>query len=193
MRVPKKLGSSFAALACINLLLPFQWVQASDGAIPVVASAQGTASSSPTSRGGTVLGNAPLTRDVSLSSANELRGELVDKNGVRLANRVVVAVHADKTSFETVSDANGNFRFSRAKPGMYQIASQQSLQVCRCWAANTAPPAASQQLLLVEGDQTIRGQRPIGELLSGPILIGLIIAAAVIIPIAIHNSQKSAS
>ena len=192
MRVPRNLGSFAAALACINLLVPLQLLHAADppsatarSAAPAASVQYKTTPPRETAR--------PVTRDVTLGPDSELRGQLVDKNGVRLPNRIVVAVHADKSSLQSVSDANGQFHFPRAKPGMYQVASQQSYQLCRCWAANTAPPAASKQLLMVEGDQTIRGQRPIGELLSGPVLIGLIIAAAIIIPIAVHNAQKSAS
>ena len=201
MRVPRNLGSFTAALACINLLVPLQMLYAAD---PPSATARSTARSaaqaasaqSSTTQNKTTTPREtarPVTRDVTLGPASELRGQLVDKNGVRLPNRIVVAVHADKSSLQSVSDANGQFHFPRAKPGMYQVASQQSYQLCRCWAANTAPPAASKRLLMVEGDQTIRGQRPIGELLSGPVLIGLIIAAAIIIPIAVHNAQRSAS
>jgi hypothetical protein len=42
---------------------------------------------------------------------------------------------------------------------------------------------------MVAGEGVERGQRPFSDLLSGPLLIGLLIAAAVAIPIAIHNSQ----
>jgi len=186
MRIRRNLGSFAAMLACVNLLVPLHLVQAGDSAGPQKPVAATAAKTVPT--------DSPLvTRDVALGSANALQGQLLDKNGKPLANRVVVAVHADKTSLETFSDANGDFRFSPVKPGTYQIASERSYQLCRCWAANTAPPAASDELLMVEGDRTLRGQRPIGELLSGPVLIGLIIAAAIIIPIAVHNSQKSAS
>ncbi len=187
MRVPKNLGAFAAALACLNLVMPLQMVQAAGQSGTTGTTATQATSTSPR------VAPRPVTRDLKLGPTRELRGQLVDKNGVRLAKRIVVAVHADKTSMETVTDANGRFRFPQAKPGTYQVASQQSYQVCRCWVANTAPPVAAEQLLLVEGDLTLRGQRPIGELLSGPVLIGLIIAAAIIIPIAVHNSQKSAS
>jgi hypothetical protein len=202
MRVPRNLGSFAAALACINLLVPLQLLCAADPPSATARSAaQAASAQSKTTQYKKTqykkttprITARPVTRDVTLGPASELRGQLVDKNGVRLPNRIVVAVHADKSSLQSVSDANGQFHFPRAKPGMYQVASQQSYQLCRCWAANTAPPAASKRLLMVEGDQTIRGQRPIGELLSGPVLIGLIIAAAIIIPIAVHNAQRSAS
>lgn len=188
MRIPRNLGSFAAALACINLLMPLHLLHASGPQTAATRSTGQTASAPTLSKTA-----RPMTRDVSLGGASEIHGQLVDKNGAPLANRVVVAVHTDKSSLQTVSDANGLFRLRDAKPGLYQIASERSYQLCRCWADGTAPPSSSKQLLMVEGDQTIRGQRPFGELLSGPVLIALIIAAAIIIPIAIHNNNKTAS
>ncbi|HJN10699.1 MAG TPA: carboxypeptidase-like regulatory domain-containing protein [Pirellulaceae bacterium] len=201
MRIPRNLGSFTAALACINLLVPLQLLNAADPPSATTRSTARSAAQAASAQYKTTQYKTatpretarPVTRDVTLGLTGELRGQLVDKNGVRLPNRIVVAVHADKSSLQSVSNANGQFHFPKARPGVYQVASQRSYQLCRCWAANTAPPAASKQLLMVEGDQTIRGQRPIGELLSGPVLIGLIIAAAIIIPIAVHNARKSAS
>lgn len=191
MRKPGSLASFVAALACLNLLVPLQLLPAADPSA-AVSTAAATASSAQ-SRLTPRETFRPVTRDVSLGAAGELRGTLVDKNGVPLANRVVVAVGADKSSLQSISDAEGHFRFPGAKPGLYGVASESSYQACRCWAAHTAPPVAASELMLVEGNQTLRGQQPIGELLCGPVLIGLIIAAAIIIPIAVHNSQKSAS
>ncbi len=186
MRVPRNLGSFATALACINLLIPLQTLSAADAA----ANGARTAPSTPAQ---SAAAAKLVARDVSLGTGNDLRGQLVDKNGAVVAKRIVVAVHADKSSLQTVSDSEGRFRFTNAKPGTYQVASERSYQLCRCWAAKTAPPSAAREVLLVEGDLTLRGQRPVGELLSGPVLIGLIIAAAIIIPIAVHNSQKTAS
>ena len=184
MHTSKKLGLYAAALACINLLVPLPLLQAADSSAQASA-AEFTVIPATTSR--------ITTHDFTLGPTGELRGQVVDKNGVHVADRIVVAVHSDKSSLETVTDANGRFRFVGAKPGMYQVASERGYQSCRCWAAATAPPSATTNVLLVEGDQTLRGQRPIGEILSGPVLIGLLIAAAIIIPIAVHNSRKSAS
>ena len=77
--------------------------------------------------------------------------------------------------------------------GLCRIEYGGSVLACRCWSPRTAPPAATNELLLITGDPVERGQRCIGDLFSGPVLIGLIIAAAVVIPIAVHNSQKDAS
>ena len=58
---------------------------------------------------------------------------------------------------------------------------------------HTAPPAASQSLLLVKDGETIRGQQPIANLFTSPLVIGLVLAAAIAIPIAVNNSSKSNS
>jgi hypothetical protein len=73
------------------------------------------------------------------------------------------------------------------------LAAGGSVHLCRCWAAGTAPPAAQGEVLLVPIGLVERGQRPIGEILANPILIGLIIAAAIALPIAVHNSKDDAS
>ena len=54
-------------------------------------------------------------------------------------------------------------------------------------------PQLQSRYLLSPNQQIQRGQRPIADFLSGPVLIGLVIAAAIAIPIAIHNSKDSAS
>jgi len=49
---------------------------------------------------------------------------------------------------------------------------------------------ALNQLLVVSDSSVERGQRPIGELFcSPPFLIGALIVAAIVIPIAVHNAQ----
>jgi hypothetical protein len=47
--------------------------------------------------------------------------------------------------------------------------------------------------MMVSSPQLVRGQQPISAVFSNPLLIGLIIAAAIAIPVAIHNSQDDAS
>jgi hypothetical protein len=46
-------------------------------------------------------------------------------------------------------------------------------------------------VLVVADSAVARGQRPIGEILCNPVLIGLLIAAAIAIPIAVHNRSGS--
>jgi hypothetical protein len=46
-------------------------------------------------------------------------------------------------------------------------------------------------MLLVDGSQGIaRGQQPICDLLTNPLVIGLVVAAAIAIPVAIHNADN---
>ena len=56
-------------------------------------------------------------------------------------------------------------------------------------APGTAPPAANDRLLLVTESNVTRGQQPINRLVD-PLLLGVIIAGAVAIPIAVRNSNN---
>jgi hypothetical protein len=60
---------------------------------------------------------------------------------------------------------------------------------CRAWTHAAAPPAATDQLTVVDGPPLIRGQQPFSAVFTNPLFIGLVIAAAIAIPIAVHNAQ----
>jgi len=177
MHVFRCIRRTAVALAAINLVLPLHFAVADD----------------PAGAARPVSAPRLVTRDVDLGNGQTLRGQLVDLEGRPLANQTIVAVQGDGQIATAVSDGEGRFAFDGLTAGVYQVQSAQSLALCRCWANNTAPPAAVDEILLVADGATVRGQRPIGEILSGPVLIALIIAAAIAIPIAIHESQDSAS
>ncbi len=180
MRVSRIVKAWAVTLASVNLILPLHQVQAAgQEAVPP--------------RRPTTSNSRVVTHDVALDGARQLHGQLVDRQGNPLANRIVWAAQANAAPLQTVTDEQGRFAVPGVRGGICQLQSGGSVTLCRCWANNTAPPAAVQELLVVSDGQTQRGQKPIGELLSGPVVIGLIIAAAIIIPIAVHNSQRSAS
>ncbi|MEO8497160.1 MAG: carboxypeptidase-like regulatory domain-containing protein [Planctomycetota bacterium] len=135
----------------------------------------------------------PAIRDVELLAGGELAGQVVDGTGQPQAGQSIVVQQSGGEPIRTRTDQVGRFRLNGVHAGLCRIEYGEDLLACRCWQANTAPPAAKDQLLLITGESVERGQRCIGDLLSGPVLIGLIIAAAVVIPIAVHNSQKDAS
>lgn len=134
-----------------------------------------------------------MVSDVELMPGGVIAGQVVDAALQPLAGQAIVVQQSDQEPINTRSDENGQFRLAGLSAGLCRIQYGESMVACRCWSPRTAPPAATNQLLLVTDDLVERGQRCIGDLLSGPVLIGLIIAAAVVIPIAVHNSQKDAS
>jgi hypothetical protein len=106
-----------------------------------------------------------------------------------MPGQAVVVRQAGGQPRQTIADRQGRFVFEDLGGGVWQVSSGAAVAVCRCWAANTAPPSATEQLLLVSPAAVQRGQRPIEELTT-PILIGLVVAAAIAIPIAVHNAKK---
>ena len=135
----------------------------------------------------------PAVNDVELRPGGTLSGQVVNSAGQPLFRQAIRVQQANREPIEAASDHEGRFRLSGLNAGLCQIEFGDHAVVCRCWSANTAPPVAAKEILLTSGESVERGQRAIADLLTGPILIGMIIGAAIAIPIAIHNSQKDAS
>jgi hypothetical protein len=159
---------SLAGLACVTWLIPVH----SQAATPVNASRP-----------------VSIVRDVALDAQGRIMGQFVDAQGQPRAHQALVIQRQGGQARRASTDAQGRFVVENLSGGIYQIAAEDAAVVCRCWSANTAPPVATRQLLIVSGEGVERGQRPFVDLLSGPLLIGLVIVAAIAIPIAIHNAQ----
>lgn len=132
----------------------------------------------------------PVIHDVKLDAAGRLAGQVLDLAGQPQVNQKLVLLRDGKPVSECRTDAAGKFHFERLGGGLYQIGLDKAAVACRVWAERTAPPAAKPQVLLVTGDELARGQQPFSELFTNPCFCALIIAAAIAIPIAIHNSQS---
>lgn len=171
---------SAVVLACVNWVLPLRELA---GAAP------------PALAGPPKHQTAGTVVDLSLGAGGRLSGQLLDAQGTPMPHKAVVLQRIPGgEAVRAVTDGEGRFAVEQLTGGMVHISSGDASMLCRCWAANTAPPSAVREILLVSHDTTTRGQRPIGEVLfSNPVLLGLIIAAAIAIPIAVHNSKDSAS
>jgi hypothetical protein len=135
----------------------------------------------------------PPVSDVELLPGGVLSGQVVDSAGQPLIGQAILVQQANREPNGTHSDHQGRFRLSGLSAGLCQIEFGDHAVACRCWSPNTAPPVAAKEVLLTSGESVERGQRAIADLFTGPILIGMIIGAAIAIPIAIHNAQKDAS
>jgi hypothetical protein len=151
------------------------------------------------------LAAGPFTAapDVALDAEGTLHGQVVDVQGNPQSKTAVAVRHRGREVARTVSDESGRFRLSGLRGGLHEIVVGQSATVCRAWAPNTAPPSARPAALVVLGDQQVLGQcgpqgcapqscapRACNRLkcwLANPLVIAGIIAAAVAIPVAIHN------
>ena len=129
--------------------------------------------------------------DVALDADGVLSGVVQNAQGQPEPNTVVVIGHEQGKLAQTTTDAEGRFAFQGVRGGTYRLATGTGGIVCRVWTAEAAPPVANDGAMIVTNEALARGQYPISELfLSDPILIGLIIAAAIAIPVAIHNSKS---
>jgi hypothetical protein len=128
--------------------------------------------------------------DVRLDPWGAVRGRLLDAGGQPLANRPVVLQQADGASLAAQTDVGGGFVLHRVSAGVHRLTVGDETVNCRVWTHAAAPPSAADQLTVVAGQTIIRGQQPFSAIFTNPLFIGLVIAAAIAIPIAVHNSQS---
>lgn len=148
---------------------------------------------------------AMQTVDVALDRQRGFTGQVVDVAGKPAAQKTVTLLNG-KRQLQATTDAQGEFRIADVRGGAYLVRVGNQWKQVRAWAPGTAPPGANDGLMMVHGDQVVRGQAycgsPVGcgspvsagfagmrEALSHPLVIGGIIAAAIAIPVAIHNSD----
>jgi hypothetical protein len=162
-------------LACLGWLLPIPEAGAAERAGPGAVRA------------------VSVVYDVRLDEDDSFSGRLLDPSGRPLAGQTVLLRKGGKTLAQSRSGDRGEFSFGGVRAGVYQVTIGASAVACRAWTERAAPPAATSQLAIVTHPDVIRGQQPISCLLSSPLFVGLIIAAAIAIPVAIHNSQDDAS
>lgn len=133
--------------------------------------------------------------DIALRDGGALVGQVLNTQGVAKANMRVSL--QDLTSHElaaTTTDQQGKFTIQGLKGGVYQIVTPQGRGTYRVWMPGTAPPTAQQGALIVTGEDTVRGEGERSGLkywLTNPLVIAGIVATAIAIPVAIHNSHHS--
>jgi hypothetical protein len=97
--------------------------------------------------------------DVALQGQNELHGRVVNAEGEAASGTIVVlADAANRPLVRTTSDEDGRFAFAQVPAGPAVLHAGQSQTHMRTWAAETAPPAAQQEVVLNEAGPTVRGQ-----------------------------------
>jgi hypothetical protein len=147
--------------------------------------------------------------DVALSADGRLTGQAMSLQGQPLAGQSIV-ISNGRTVASTTTNSKGEFQFAGVRGGAYSVYTGEQTQTCRVWTAAAAPPSATRGLMIVQGDEAVLGQNrgavycgtpvhcgtPVGgpmtgmrEALRNPLVIGGIVAAAIAIPVAIHNSN----
>ena len=175
MKCLKKLRASAVALATLGIVFPLQSAFGDSPALSKTAFRLREAI------------------DLVMSADGALRGVVVDSNGRGVRGTVVQLLREGEKRGEAITDVNGHFQFTNLSGGVYHILTPSTISLCRIWTNKAAPPSANRELLIATGDLVARGQRPICDLFFvDPLLVGIIVAAAIAIPIAIHNSDDDA-
>jgi hypothetical protein len=132
----------------------------------------------------------PVIHDIRLDLQGTLRGRLIDLEGRPVIEETLELIREGQTITRTVSGPDGQFQFAQVAAGVYQIRFGTSMVVCRVWTDAAAPPVAKSQLIVLAAPPLVRGQQPISEIFRNPLFIGLLVAAAIAIPVAVHQSRS---
>jgi hypothetical protein len=131
--------------------------------------------------------------DVRLDSRGSFQARVLSPEGQPLGRLGCTLQASGQTLVTSPTAADGSLRFDGLSGGVYNLQIDQQVLHVRLWTAEAAPPGAVPELLIVHGSQLQRAQQPLCNLLGQePIMIGLLIAAAIAIPIAVHNSGSDA-
>ncbi len=134
------------------------------------------------------ISQLPLVADVRLAEGGVLLGQVVGTSGIPAIGTPVSLRAGQQEIGLATTDVNGYFAFSGVRGGVYQLVTNDGHGTLRAWAPGTAPPTAEHGALLVAGEDTIRSQWKC--CLVNPWFLAGVAAAAIAIPVAIHNRDK---
>ena len=174
MKTSKTFRAAIVALTCLGVCVP-RGVVANDS-ITVVDGIQVN----------------KKVEDLSLQKGL-LVGGLVDENGRGVEDAPVVIAQQGKPVAELRPDADGRFAAAGLKPGVYQVVSHGGLNIYRVWEEGQAPAGAKKGVIHQVDAKIARGASNGGllGLLANPLILALIIAAAIAIPLALDDDDNS--
>jgi hypothetical protein len=134
----------------------------------------------------------PVATDVALREGSVLVGQVVSAQGTGMAGIPVSLRREGKNVLTTKTGKEGYFAVKGLRGGVYQLVADDGHGVYRLWTPGTAPPAAREGAVLVVGNDVLRGQNPgpWKAFLTNPLIIAAVVATAVAVPVAIHNSHQ---
>ncbi len=125
---------------------------------------------------------------VRLGGDRYLRGVVKTKAGQPAAGAPVVLGVRGKPVGRVIADDSGQFAFGPIKPGKYQVATRDAAAMLAVYSVAEAPVEAASNVEVSQQAMIARGQSPSG-FLTNPWFIGLVVAAAIAIPLAIVLSD----
>jgi hypothetical protein len=135
-------SSTAAGLAALGMILPTG-----------VLAAEGPPAAAPTA-----ARQQQQALDVSLADGGILSGQVVDAQGTPIAGTQVKLRSMRGETATGYTDAHGQFQLRGLPGGLYEVNAAQRSATCRLWAANSGPPSAVRQVMLVAGQDVTRGQ-----------------------------------
>ena len=122
-----------------------------------------------------------------------LIGGLVDASGKGVEDAPVVIGQNGKPVAELRTDSEGRFAAKGLKPGVYQVVSHGKVTTHRVWEEGKAPAEAKRGVIHSVDPQVARGASNGGLLgiLANPLVLALIIAAAIAIPLALDDDDDA--
>ena len=181
MKRTRMLEKGLLLLACLGMIVPVH---------PLLAAAAGE-----TTKPELVPPTATVN-DVALHADGVLAGRVLDTADNPQASARVTLRHRDQDVAAVTTDRTGRFFVRGLDSGMHELAVGESRTFCRIWAPNTAPPVAGRGVTLIVGKPQVRGQSAGNcSWLANPYTLAgiLMVATAIAVPVAIHNSRKPAS
>ncbi|MBN2475484.1 MAG: carboxypeptidase regulatory-like domain-containing protein [Pirellulales bacterium] len=137
----------------------------------------------------------PVTTNVQLATGGVMLGQVVTPEHAAVAGATVSLTADGKQLATGKTDCNGHFAFNGLHQGAYRVAAANGHRDVRVWSPGVAPPAVQSGVLVVAGGDTVRAQDGGGLMgfVTSPLGLGLIVATAVAVPVAIHNSKSPSS
>jgi hypothetical protein len=140
----------------------------------------------------------PLIGDIQLSEGGTLRGLVLDSSGGAQAS-APIALYQDGHVITTVcTGPSGEFAISQLTAGIYELQTPAGRTMYRLWAPNTAPPVAQDGIVMIDGQNIVRGQHErgawlghVGSALANPWILAIIVAAAIAIPLALDDDDDA--
>ncbi len=161
---------------------------------------------------------AQTIADIELQDGHILEGTIVDQSGRPVAGSAVAIGQQSKMIAYLDTDSSGRYRLTHVKPGIYQVASYAGVQSVRVHSDNAPAGALHGIVQVIDQEGIVRGQCSSGEnvcceqdcnqccppcrprrfaclraIACSPLVWAVVIAAAIVIPIAVSNDDDDAS